>query len=120
MARREAYHAPSFFKIINYEIVRRDLADLQQIRSDLIILDEAQRIKNWRAKTADMVKQLRSRYAFVLTGTPLENRLDELYSLFQFLDPRILGPLWNFNDRFFQVEERDNGTVQSAGLQKSR
>ena len=115
MARREAYHAPSFFKIINYEIVRRDLADLQQIRSDLIILDEAQRIKNWRAKTADMVKQLRSRYAFVLTGTPLENRLDELYSIFQFLDPRILGPLWNFNDRFFQVEERDNGTYKVLG-----
>jgi superfamily II DNA or RNA helicase len=115
MARREAYHASSFFKIINYEIVRRDLADLQQIRSDLIILDEAQRIKNWRAKTADMVKQLRSRYAFVLTGTPLENRLDELYSLFQFLDPRILGPLWNFNDRFFQVEERDNGTYKVLG-----
>jgi superfamily II DNA or RNA helicase len=117
MARREAYHAPSFFKIINYEIVRRDLADLQQIRSDLIILDEAQRIKNWRAKTADMVKQLRSRYAFVLTGTPLENRLDELYSIFQFLDPRILGPLWNFNDRFFQVEERDNGTYKVLGYQ---
>ncbi len=116
-ARREAYRAPSFFKIINYEIVRRDLADLQQIRSDLIILDEAQRIKNWRAKTADMVKQLRSRYAFVLTGTPLENRLDELYSIFQFLDPRILGPLWNFNDRFFQVEERDNGTVKVLGYQ---
>lgn len=115
MARREAYHAPSFFKIINYEIVRRDLPDLQQIRSDLIILDEAQRIKNWRAKTADMVKQLRSRYAFVLTGTPLENRLDELYSIFQFLDPRILGPLWNFNDRFFQVEERDNGTYKVLG-----
>ena len=115
LARREAYHAPSFFKIINYEIVRRDLADLQQIRSDLIVLDEAQRIKNWRAKTADMVKQLRSRYAFVLTGTPLENRLDELYSIFQFLDPRILGPLWNFNDRFFEVEERDNGTYKVLG-----
>ena len=115
LARRAAYQTPSFFKIINYEIVRRDLADLQQIRSDLIILDEAQRIKNWRAKTADMVKQLRSRYAFVLTGTPLENRLDELYSIFQFLDPRILGPLWNFNDRFFQVEERDNGTYKVLG-----
>ncbi|HSD85638.1 MAG TPA: DEAD/DEAH box helicase, partial [Anaerolineae bacterium] len=55
------------------------------------------------------------RYAFVLTGTPLENRLDELYSIFQFLDPRILGPLWNFNDRFFQVEERDNGTYKVLG-----
>jgi superfamily II DNA or RNA helicase len=114
-ARREAYREPSFFKVLNYEIVRRDLKDLDQTRPDLIILDEAQRIKNWRAKTAAMVKQLRSRYAFVLTGTPLENRLDELYSIFQFLEPRILGPLWRFNERFFQLEERPNGTVKVLG-----
>lgn len=117
LTRRDGYRAPSFFKIINYEVVRRDLPELHQLRPDLIILDEAQRIKNWRTKTADMVKQLRSRYAFVLTGTPLENRLDELYSLFQFLDPRILGPLWNFNERFFQIEERPNGTVKVLGYQ---
>ena len=115
LARRKAYQTPSFFKIINYEVVRRDLPELNQLRSDLIVLDEAQRIKNWRAKTADMVKQLRSRYAFVLTGTPLENRLDELYSIFQFLDPRILGPLWSFNERFFDLEERPNGTVKVLG-----
>ena len=114
-ARRELYREPSFFKIINYEIVRRDLKDLDQLRPDLIILDEAQRIKNWRAKTAQMVKQLRSRYAFVLTGTPLENRLDELYSIFQFLDPRILGPLWQFNDRFFELEQRASGAVKVLG-----
>ncbi|HET7087955.1 MAG TPA: SNF2-related protein, partial [Anaerolineae bacterium] len=114
-ARRDLYREPSFFKIINYEIVRRDLKDLDQLRPDLIVLDEAQRIKNWRAKTAAMVKQLRSRYAFVLTGTPLENRLDELYSIFQFLDPRILGPLWQFNDRFFELEERPGGTFKVLG-----
>ena len=102
-ARRAAYREPACFKVINYEIVRRDPIDLDQLQPDLIILDEAQRIKNWRTKTANAVKQLRSRYAFVLTGTPLENRLDELYSIFQFLDPRILGPLWHFNDRFFQL-----------------
>ncbi len=114
-ARRDLYREPSFFKIINYEIVRRDLKELDQLRPDLIILDEAQRIKNWRAKTAQMVKQLRSRYAFVLTGTPLENRLDELYSIFQFLDARILGPLWQFNDRFFELEQRASGAVKVLG-----
>ena len=116
-ARRDLYREPAFFKIINYEIVRRDLKELDQLRPDLIILDEAQRIKNWRAKTAQMVKQLRSRYAFVLTGTPLENRLDELYSIFQFLDPRILGPLWQFNDRFFELEQRASGAVKVLGYQ---
>jgi superfamily II DNA or RNA helicase len=113
--RRQIYRDHAFFKVINYEIVRRDLDDLERLRPDLIILDEAQRIKNWRTKTAGAVKRLVSRYAFVLTGTPMENRVDELYSIFQFLDPRILGPLWHFNDRFFQLERRLSGTYRVLG-----
>ena len=114
-ARRDLYRDSSFFKIINYELVRFDMDELLKLRPDLIILDEAQRIKNWRAKTAMMVKSLPSRYAFVLTGTPLENRIDELYSIFQFLDPRILGPLWHFNDRFYELEKRESGTYKVLG-----
>jgi superfamily II DNA or RNA helicase len=113
--RRDLYRAPSFFKIINYELVRFDQDELVKLHPELIILDEAQRIKNWRTKTAQMVKALPSRYAFVLTGTPLENRIDELYSIFQFLDPRILGPLWHFNDRFYELEKRPNGTYKVLG-----
>jgi len=113
--RRSLYADPSFFKIINYELVRFDMDELLKLHPDLIILDEAQRIKNWRAKTAMMVKSLPSRYAFVLTGTPLENRIDELYSIFQFLDPRILGPLWHFNDRFYELEKRESGTYKVLG-----
>lgn len=114
-ARRELYREPSFFKIINYELVRFDMDELLKLHPDLIILDEAQRIKNWRAKTAMMVKSLPSRYAFVLTGTPLENRIDELYSIFQFLDPRILGPLWHFNDRFYELEKTKSGSYKVLG-----
>ncbi|MBI5823349.1 MAG: DEAD/DEAH box helicase [Chloroflexi bacterium] len=114
-ARRDLYRDSSFFKIINYELVRFDMDELLKLHPDLIILDEAQRIKNWRAKTAMMVKSLPSRYAFVLTGTPLENRIDELYSIFQFLDPRILGPLWHFNDRFYELEKRESGTYKVLG-----
>lgn len=117
LTRRGLYRGDSFFKIINYELVRFDDKELLAQGFDLIILDEAQRIKNWRTKTAQMVKRLRSRYAFVLTGTPLENRIDELYSIMQFLDPRILGPLWHFNDRFYQLEERDRGGYKVLGYQ---
>ena len=115
LERRKHYNDSSFFKIINYELVRHDFDELLKLRPDLIILDEAQRIKNWRAKTAMMVKSLPSRYAFVLTGTPLENRIDELYSIFQFLDPRILGPLWHFNDRFYELEKRESGAYKVLG-----
>jgi SNF2 family DNA or RNA helicase len=79
------------------------------------ILDEAQRIKNWRTKTADKVKRLRSPYAFVLTGTPLENRLDELYSVLQVIDPNILGPLWRFNQRYYETERRPSGSYKVLG-----
>jgi superfamily II DNA or RNA helicase len=115
--RRKLYTDDSFFKIINYELIRFDDDEIFDLCLDLVILDEAQRIKNWRAKTAQMVKRLLSRYAFVLTGTPLENRIDELYSIFQFLDPRILGPLWHFNDRFYQLEKKPRGGYKVLGYQ---
>jgi superfamily II DNA or RNA helicase len=82
------------FLILNYELVLRDLEAIRDTRPDLVILDEAQRIKNWDTKTARAVKQLDSPHAFILTGTPLENRLLELHSLVEFLHPRALGPRW--------------------------
>src|SRR5690606_24085246 len=58
------------------------------------------------SKTAQAVKRLRSRYAFVLTGTPIENRLDELYSIVSFLDPHVFGPLFRFNREFYRLDDR--------------
>lgn len=94
--RRGLYRQPTFYRLINYEIAVRDLDELNAWQPDLIVLDEAQRIKNWEAKTTRAVKRLRSRYAAVLTGTPLENKLEELYSIVQFVDDRRLGPAFQF------------------------
>ena len=105
--RQEAYREPAFFTIVNYEQVLSDAEDINNIlKPDVVVLDEAQRIKNWQTKTARRVKSLRSPYAFVLTGTPVENRIDELYSIIQYLDPEILGPLFRFNRDFYQLDER--------------
>jgi superfamily II DNA or RNA helicase len=82
------------FLVLNYELALRDLDAILAMKVDLVILDEAQRIKNWETKTAKAIKRLESPFAFVLTGTPLENRLTELHSLTEFLHPRILGPRW--------------------------
>ena len=106
-ARRAAYGRHTFFTLCNYEQIVTDREDLlATLRPDIVILDEAQRIKNWQTKTASAVKKLHSRYAFVLTGTPLENRIDEIYSIIQFLDPDLLGPLFRFNREFYELDER--------------
>ena len=86
----------SFFTICNYEQVLRDIDTIERETWDLIILDEGQRIKNWEAKTSRTIKGLRSPFALVLSGTPLENRLDELYSVVEFVDERRLGPAFRF------------------------
>lgn len=101
------YASPSFFTVTNYEQVVRDGLDINRIlKPEVVILDEAQRIKNWTTKTAQAVKRLESRYAFVLTGTPIENRIDELYSLMDFLNPGVLGPLFRFNRDFYELDDR--------------
>jgi superfamily II DNA or RNA helicase len=105
--RLAAYADPVFYTIINYEQVLVDAEDINAtLAPDIIVLDEAQRIKNWQTKTARRVKSLRSPYAFVLTGTPLENRIDEVYSIVQYLDPELVGPLFRFNREFYALDER--------------
>ena len=100
------YQKEAFFYITNYEQVVRDREDIQRLISpDIVILDEAQRIKNWRTKTAATIKQLQSPYAFLLTGTPIENRIDDIYSIVQFLHPKLFGSLFRFNRDFYQLDD---------------
>ncbi|MBN2242203.1 MAG: DEAD/DEAH box helicase [Acidobacteria bacterium] len=105
--RLRLYASAPFFTIVNYEQMLADALDVNRhLVPDIVILDEAQRIKNWNTKTAQAVKRLQSRYAFVLTGTPVENRIDDIHSLMSFLDPSALGPLFRFNREFYELDER--------------
>jgi superfamily II DNA or RNA helicase len=105
--RLRLYASAPFFTIVNYEQMLADALDVNKhLQPDIVILDEAQRIKNWSTKTAQAVKRLQSRYAFVLTGTPIENRIDDIHSLMSFLDPSVLGPLFRFNREFYELDER--------------
>ncbi len=104
--RAEMYQGDQLYTVCNYEQVLRDLPSVERARWDLIILDEGQRIKNWQAKTSRVVKGLSSPFALVLSGTPLENRLDELYSVVQFINARQLGPAFRFFHRHRLVDEK--------------
>ena len=98
-ARRETqYREEAFCKIIHYETLARDADLIAAWAPDLVIADEAQRIKNWNTIAARALKRIASPYAMVLTGTPLENRLEELISIVQFVDQHRLGPTWRLLD----------------------
>ncbi len=111
------FNEPGLFKITNYEAVLRDVTILTGFKPDLIILDEAQRIRNFSTKTADAVKQIPRKHAIVLTGTPLENKLEDVYSIIQFLDPYMLAPLWRFAaDHFIIPKTGKSGVVGYRNL----
>ena len=101
--------AKEFFLILNYELLYRDLASVRALNPDLIILDEAQRIKNWETKIHQALKRLQSPFRLVLTGTPLENRLAELQGIAEFLNPQALGAAWKLLPTYATLDA--NGKV---------
>lgn len=102
----------NFFLIINYETVLRDFVLLNELEIDFIILDEAQRIKNYNTITARSIKRLQKQHSLVITGTPIENRLVDLVSIMDFVDPHFLTPLWEFSYQYcyFDPEKKNKIT----------
>lgn len=113
--RQVQYASPKFFNLTSYELVLKDIKYLDELGPDLIILDEAQRIRNWATATTRTIKQLKSRYAFVLTGTPLENKLEDLFSVVEFVDGRRLGPAFRFLQEH-RMEDENGKLLGYRGL----
>ncbi|MBS5451714.1 MAG: SNF2 helicase associated domain-containing protein [Coriobacteriia bacterium] len=98
--------------ITSYDLLRRDVALYEGRTLFCQVLDEAQYIKNHATKVAQAVKQLAASHRFALTGTPIENRLSELWSIFDYLMPGILGPYQRFQKRFEQpILDGDEGAA---------
>jgi len=93
------------YKIVNYELLLRNPDLAYNINTDIVILDEAQKIKNFRSKTGEIIRRIPNKFFFALTGTPIENRLDDLYSIMQLIDEDVFGPLWKFNFDFHSQTE---------------
>jgi SNF2 family DNA or RNA helicase len=102
--------------ITSYSLVYRDVKDLQGISWQGIVLDEAQNVKNSEAKQSQAVRQLDAQFRIALTGTPVENRLSELWSIMDFLNPGYLGPRNFFQRRFAIPIERYGDTASLRTL----
>lgn len=90
-----------------YAVVRNDIELLSRQKFHCIVLDESQNIKNMAAKASQAVLLLHAEHRFALSGTPVENRLEELYSLFRFLNPGMFGSVEDFNGRYAVPIQKD-------------
>ncbi|MEO7244152.1 MAG: DEAD/DEAH box helicase, partial [Rubrivivax sp.] len=104
-ARQQQYREEAFCRITSYETLVRDADLVRSWEPELLIIDEAQRVKNWNTVAARALKRIETPYAFVLTGTPLENRLEELISIVQLVDQHRLGPTWRLLHEHQQVDD---------------
>jgi superfamily II DNA or RNA helicase len=115
--RQNDYRLDDFCKITNYEKLKPDLDLIAAWAPDLVIVDEAQRVKNWNTIAARALKRIGSPYAIVLTGTPLENKLEELISIVQFVDQHRLGPTWKLLHEH-QIKDETGRVTGYKGLEK--
>ncbi|MEH2072307.1 MAG: DEAD/DEAH box helicase [Nostoc sp.] len=102
--------------ITSYSLIHRDIKSLESVNWQIIVLDEAQNVKNSEAKQSKAVRQLAATFRIALTGTPVENRLQELWSILDFLNPGYLGNRQFFQRRFAMPIEKYGDTASLSQL----
>ena len=114
----EAHWADRQIYIISYDLLKRNLARLNDKTFFYVILDEAQYIKNAGAAAAKSVKTLKAAHRFALTGTPIENRLSEMWSIFDFLMPGFLYGRKEFEKKWEVPITKSHDADASTQLRK--
>jgi SNF2-related domain/SNF2 Helicase protein/Helicase conserved C-terminal domain len=104
--------------VTSYGLVRRDIDLLSAVDWDTVVLDEAQQVKNHASQAARAVRRLPARARVALTGTPVENRLAELWAIVDFADPGLLGPFARFRERYAVPVERWGDTDAAGRLRR--
>ena len=103
--RIEQYKMPQPYKIVSYNSVCNDLKVLRCMETDMVIMDEVQRLKNWDTQIARAARHINSQYTVLLSGTPLENKLEELYSIVELADQFALAPYYKFRNDHILCDE---------------
>ncbi|MDR2506622.1 MAG: DEAD/DEAH box helicase [Candidatus Accumulibacter sp.] len=115
--RKTRFHEIPEYDIVltSYPLLWRDADELTQYKYHLLILDEAQTVKNARSQSAEAVRRIEARHRLCLTGTPLENHLGELWSQFDFLLPGFLGNSQTFT-RYWRTPIEKQGDIGRRNL----
>lgn len=118
--RLELYKNPAPYKIVSYQSLSNDIKALGRLSVDLLIMDEVQRLKNWNTQLAQAVRRIDSHYSVLLSGTPLENKLDELCAIVQLADPYCLAPLYQFRHDHIITDPESGKTIGYKNLNDIR
>ncbi|MCS6901507.1 MAG: SNF2-related protein [Myxococcales bacterium] len=110
LALRTAMASGARYKLTSHETVVHHADAFAAIQPDILVLDEAQRAKNFRARTAVALRSIQARFVYALTSLPLDRHLDDLYALVQLVDDQVLAPLWRFNLAFYEQDARGSIT----------
>jgi SNF2 family DNA or RNA helicase len=104
--------------LTSYTLAQMDKTEFASVEWDSICIDEAQNIKNAYTRQSAAVRSFHGRHRVALTGTPIENRLSELWSIFDFINPGYLGSLREFNHRFARAIEKEKDAAKIAQMQR--
>ena len=105
LKRKEQYESDVPYKIVSYNCMTNDVKMWGSLQTEVLIMDEVQRLKNWKTQISMAARKVQSDYAVILSGTPLENKLEELYSVMEFADNYCLGPYWQFRDQCIVTDD---------------
>lgn len=114
--RQELYMSRAPYKIVSYHTVTNDIRERGKIGTDVLIMDEIQRLKNWNTLISKAARKIESRWSVLLSGTPLENKLEELFANMELVDQFCLGPYYLFRERHILTDPVKGTTIGYKNL----
>lgn len=109
-ARSPTLDSGARYQLISYESLAKNTEVFSSLQPDVLLLHEAQHAKDFRARTAQALRNIQARFVYVLTSLPMDRHLDDLYALVQLVDDEIFAPLWRFNLTFHEQDAQGNIT----------
>jgi SNF2 family DNA or RNA helicase len=123
--RTEKWNKESNYYLMNYEQLLKDIEEIKKIKWDYIIADEATRISNNTTKQTELIKTIYSKNKIAMTGTPLNNAIEDIWSLVDFCQPKLLGKYYSFVDKYctkdnFKIKyvDKETGRTKERKISK--
>lgn len=114
--RKRLYTSSAPYKIVSYNTACNDIREMGRLSAGVLVMDEIQRLKNWNTQISRAARKIDSSYAVLLSGTPLENKLEELYANMELVDQFCLGPYYKFKDEHILLDPEKGNVVGYKNL----